>query len=121
MKARWVIFGVFLLAVAVSPAAMRAVPLAPAFTSPPTTKFEIHTNYARHKHQSLRKVISSLPGHRPATRLHRIRGKKLSIERAMLKAQGSSTPSRYVFSIAQVRPQNSDGPNPSRGPPASSL
>lgn len=120
MKARWIIFGALLLALAVSPPALRAMPRALSVSSCKTSKSQIRTNHAgRPKLQ--REVAYSLPAHRPATRLHRNRGKKLSIERGFVRAQGFSAPSRYVFSMPRARLQDLDGPNPSRGPPTQSL
>lgn len=121
IKARWAIFGTLLLALSVSPTAMRAMPRTLSLFTPPTAKSQTHTNRVSHRHSEARKVVSSQPGHRPATRLHKIRGKKLSVDRDVLNAQASSAPSQYVFSIARVRQQDTGGPNPSRGPPAQSL
>ena len=121
MKARWIIFGALLLALVVSAPAMRAMPRALRVSPCQASKSQTPANHAAGKVKPLREVTYSLPVHKPATRLHRIRGKKLSIERGFMRAQGSSAPSGYVFSIAREPQQDSDGPNPSRGPPSQSL
>lgn len=119
MNARRIIFGALLLALAVSSSAQRATGQSPSARSCHAGKPLIHTSYSRQARKSPRKVAVSLPGHRgPAARLHRKRGKKISIERGLAIAQGCSAPSRYLFSLAPVRMQDPDGPNPSRGPPA---
>jgi hypothetical protein len=122
MKARWLIFGVLLLAFVVSPSEMRAIPHVPRMYPCPIAKTRVRNNYARQSQRAPREVAYSLPGHhRPAPRLHRIRGKKISIERSFIAATGSALPSRYVFAISPASLEGPDGPNPSRGPPSQSL
>jgi len=118
MKARWIILGAVLLAFVVSPTAMPAMAHGLSVSPCRIAKSQSPASQARHRRQAMRAVAFSLPGHRPATRLHRIRGKRLSIEQGLLKAQRSSAPSWYVFPVSQARLQDADGPNPSRGPPA---
>ncbi len=119
MNARRIIFGALLLALTLSPSALRATSRSLSARSCQAGKPRIHTSHVRQAPKSPHRVSVSVPGHRgPAARLHRKRGKKISIERGLAIAQGSSAPSRYLFSLAPVRVQDPDGPNPSRGPPA---
>jgi hypothetical protein len=118
MNARRIIFGALLLALTVSPSALRATSRSMSARSWQAGTPLIHTNYGRQARKSPDKVAVSLPGHRgPAARLHRKRGKKISIERGLAIAQGCSAPNCYLFSLAPVRLQDTHGPNPSRGPP----
>jgi len=55
--------------------------------------------------------------HAPATRLHRIHGKKISVQEALVLASGSCTLTNFLVPDAHVDQQDMDGPNPSRGPP----
>jgi hypothetical protein len=122
MKARWVIFGVLLLAFVVSPSEMRAMPRVARVYPCLIAKARVGNNYARQRQRAPREVAYSLPGqHRPTPRLHRIRGKKISIGRTLIAAAGSSSPSRYIFAISPASLDGPDGPNPSRGPPSRSL
>lgn len=123
MKTRGIIFGALLLALALSPSALRAMSRsssAPSWSahSCQILKPQSHTSYGRQAQKSPHKIGASLPGHRgPAARLHRNRGKKISLQRGFAIARGCSEPSGYLFSLAPVRMQDPDGPNPSRGPP----
>lgn len=118
MKARRIILGALLLALVVSPSAMRAMSRslsAPACQAP---RPRIYTTHAGRTERAPRKVADSLPGqNRPAPRLHRIRGKKISIQRGFVAPQRCSAQSRYLFAMAPVTLEDPDGPNPSRGPP----
>lgn len=122
MKARWIIFGALLLALVVSPSAMRAMPRVQRVFSPcQIAKSQIRGNYGKQRHKAPREVAYSLPGqHRPAPRLHRNRGKKINIQRGLMTMARCFAPCRYVFSITSAPLDVSDGPNPSRGPPAQS-
>lgn len=122
MKARWIILRALLLALVVSPSALRAMPRLLSVPSCQNAKSQIRANHARQKHKTGLEVAYSQPGHhRPAQRMHRIRGKKIGIERGFIAGQGSSARNRYVFSVSRARLQDPDGPNPSRGPPSQSL
>lgn len=122
MKVRWIILRALLLVLVVSPSAMRAMPRQLSIHACRTAKSHIRTTYNRQRHTVPQEVAYSQPGHnRPEPRMHRIRGKKVSIQRGFATAQAGSAPARYVLSISQALLQNPDGPNPSRGPPAQSL
>lgn len=122
MKARWIIFRVLLLVLVVSPTSMRAMPRVMPVVPCQIAKSEIRTTYDKQRHRAPREVAYSLPGqHRPAPRLHRNRGKKISIERGLVALSGSSAPSRYIFSIVSAPLDGREGPNPPRGPPAQAL
>jgi hypothetical protein len=122
MKARWILFRALLLVLVVSPTAMWALPRTLSLPSCQTPKHQIRTSYDGHGHRTTHQLVASLPGHHgPATRLHRKRGKKISISRGFVIAQGSSATSRYRFSKVSVCMWDQDNPNPSRGPPALSL
>lgn len=119
MKARWVIFGALFLAAFVSPSAMRAMPRVSSVYPCLAAKSRILPTYQRQRQPAPREVAYSLPGqHRPASRLHRNRGKKISIERGLMTFAGCSAPRPYVFSPTTAPLDTPAGPNPSRGPPA---
>lgn len=118
MRVRWITFGALLLALVVSPSAARAMTHSlSGYACQPSTP-QIGSGY-RHGQRSPWNIADSFPGHnRPVPRLHRIRGKKISIERGFAVAQARAAQGRYLFSISPTRQQNPDGPNPSRGPPS---
>ena len=128
MKARWIIFRTMLLALVVLlPSAMRATPRMPSTqralnVSPcQTVRPQIHAKGLRQR-QRMREAAYSLPGqHRPASRLHRNRGKKINIERDRMAGPGCRFLRRYILSMAPAPLDAPDGRNPSRGPPALSL
>lgn len=120
MKARWIIFRVLLLVLVASPSAMRAMPR--SLGGPACRIARIHASYARPAHQIMRGALYTLPPHhRPTPRLHRIRGKKISIQSSLIVAEGCPGQCRYSFLIYPARMQEPDGPNPPRGPPTSYL
>ena len=119
MKARIFILGAMLLALAVSPSAMRA---ATGKLSAPSCHAPTHRHAGRRSQAALHKLALTLPGHRnPSPRLHRIRGKKINAQSGFAFERGRTAPARYLFSFALIAPQIPGGPNPSRGPPQVSL
>lgn len=56
--------------------------------------------------------------HAPATRLHRIHGKKISVQAALVLTPRSCTLTHILVPDVRVDQQDMDGPNPSRGPPS---
>lgn len=59
----------------------------------------------------------SNPGHNPAQRLHRTRGKKINVEQSFTLAQGRSGGNSRAFADDSARLQDLHSYNPSRGPP----
>lgn len=122
MKARSILFRALLVVLVVSPTAMLALPQALSVRSCQTPQPQIRTRYEAQGHRTTHLLVASLPGHHgPATRLHRNRGKKISVQRGFVTTQGSPASSRHLFSNASVCMLDQDGPNPSRGPPALSI
>jgi hypothetical protein len=67
----------------------------------------------------LDQFVASTQRHRaPAPRLHRIHGKKISVQAALVLAPRSCTLTDILVPDAHVDQQDMDGPNPSRGPPS---
>lgn len=122
MNARWIILRALLLALmALSPSAMRATPPTLSVSPCQIARAQIRTS-APMQRQKMREVAYSLPGqHRPASRLHRNRGKKISIERDLIAGPGCLPPCQYIFATTPVPLDGREGPNPSRGPPVLTL
>jgi|ERR1700722_2506011 hypothetical protein len=119
MKARIFILGALLLALAVSPSAMRASSRALVVPSCHAPKSHVRVGHGRNAQGAPRKIAATLPGHHgPAPRMHRIRGKKISNQGIFVAASGRTAPRGYAFSPVLVSMQYPDGPNPSRGPPS---
>jgi hypothetical protein len=67
----------------------------------------------------LDQFVDSTQRHRaPAPRLHRIHGKKISVQAALVLTTRSCTLTHILVGDARVDQQDMDGPNPSRGPPS---
>jgi len=83
-----------------------------------TAGFELRLHLAgtaNHRHDL---VASPLQHHKPATRVSRKRGKKISIQSSGLPATRCYSPGRYLVPFASAARQHPRGPNPSRGPPS---
>ena len=120
MKARSFIVRVLLLALVLAPSAIRA---SARQLSPPScrvAKWQSPASRASVKASgSLVQLVASTPGHHaPAPRLHRFRGKKISIERGLVATPRRITSTHFLVSDARVSQMELDGPNPSRGPPS---
>ena len=65
------------------------------------------------------RLLSSMPRHHaPSPRFHRIRGKKISLQRAIAPTRRCHARESFLPSLVSVMQQVADGPNPSRGPPS---
>jgi hypothetical protein len=119
MKARIFILGALLLAFAVSPSAMRASSRVIGVSSCHASTSNVRVRHGKNGLGAADRIAVKLPGHHaPAQRLHRIRGKKISVQRSLYLAAGRTALPGYVFSAVLVSMQDPDGPNPSRGPPS---
>ena len=120
MKARSFIVSALLFALVLVPSALRAS--ANHFGAPScgAAKPPLRASHAGEETGGARdQFVASMPGrHAPAPRLHRIRGKRISIRRGLLLTPGGCTPMHFVLSDAHVGQQELGGPNPSRGPPS---
>ena len=120
MKTRAFFVGALLFAMVLAPSALRASarPLGASSCQLPKTQLHNRSFKAQRGHTS-GVLLASLPGHhRPAPRLHRIRGKKIGIQRIFALTPRSDARANFLFSFASVIQQDLDGPNPSRGPPS---
>jgi hypothetical protein len=120
MKARSLILRALLFAIVLAPSALRisARPLsAPSCRIP---KVQLRSDHVNAKAASIPdRFVGSTAGHRtPAPRLHRIRGKKISIQNGFTSAPRCYAQTIFRFSAAPFVQQDMDGPNPSRGPPS---
>jgi len=117
MKTRIFIVRALLFALVLAPAAMRvsAKPLgAPSCRvgNPQLRAIDGQAGWI------LDQFEASTQHHRaPATRLHRIHGKKISVQAALVLTPRSCTLTHILVPDAHVDEQDMDGPNPSRGPP----
>jgi hypothetical protein len=120
MKARSFIIRALLFAVVLTPFAMRMSARQLGAPSCRVVKSRSHASRARVEgSSSLDQLVAFRPAHHaPAPRLHRIRGKKISIERGLAQTPRGYTPTHFLFSDAREGQQEVDGPNPSRGPPS---
>ena len=120
MKARSLILRALLFAVVLAPSALRASarPLsAPSCTvlKPQVRAGSVRVNAVRTPDQ----LVAAMPGHHgPAPRLHRIRGKKISMQRGFASAPRCYARTVFLFSAESFAEQEMGGPNPSRGPPS---
>ncbi len=118
MKARSFIVRALLSALVLVPFAMRTSAKPLGALSCHVTKPQFRTVRAG-GHRALDQLVASMPGHHaPAPRLHRIRGKKISIQRGLVQMPRSFTPTHFLVLDARVGQHDMDGPNPSRGPPS---
>lgn len=120
MKARSFIVSALLFAIVLAPSALRASAShfgAPScrVAKPPLRAGRAGGETSRARDQ----LVASMPGHHaPAPRLHRIRGKRISIQRSQLLTSECYAPRRFLITDVQVGQQDHGGPNPSRGPPS---
>jgi hypothetical protein len=120
MKARSFIVRALLFALVLAPSAMRMSAKQLGVPSCRVAKSHSHASRAGVKTGgSLDQLVAFTPGrHAPSPRLHRIRGKKISIERGPVATPRRHTPTHFLIADARVGQQEMDGPNPSRGPPS---
>ena len=120
MKAPSFIVRVMLFAVVLAPFALRASARPMGAPSCRIAKPHFRASHGSGQtDRSLDQLVAFLPGHHaPAPRLHRIRGKKISIERGLAPPPPCSTPMYFLVSDTYAGQQDMDGPNPSRGPPS---
>ena len=120
MNARAFFVRALLLAVVLAPSAMRASvrPLGASLCRVPKPQLPAGS-FKGHAGHTPDELVGWLPNHHgPTPRLHRIRGKKISIQRAFALAPRCYTRTSFLFSFASAVQQDMDGPNPSRGPPS---
>jgi hypothetical protein len=120
MKSRWSIAIALLFALLLAPSAMRASVRPMGSTSCQVAKGQFHVNsIGRQAGGNLAQILASKPGqHTPAPRLHRNRGKKINIEGTAIPSLQCVAATRRQTSCMSFVQENSDGPNPSRGPPS---
>ena len=120
MKARRFIFQALLFALLLSPSSLLALPRPFGAPSCELPKAQFRVNHSARKTRTAPpELLAALPSdQRPAPRMHRIRGKKVSVEREFVLDLFHSEESRYQFTFSTVERQDSDGPNPPRGPPS---
>jgi hypothetical protein len=120
MKARAFFIRALLFAIVLAPSALRASarPLAAPLCSVPSPHLRagsVGVKFVSAPDQCL----ASTPGHHgPAPRLHRIRGKKISVQRGFASAPRCYASTGFLLSAASLVQQDMGGPNPSRGPPS---
>jgi hypothetical protein len=120
MKARSLILRALLFAVVLAPSALRtsARPLrAPSCTvlKPQKRAGLVGVKAVLTPDQ----LVAAMPGHHgPAPRLHRIRGKKISIQSGFVSAPRCHARTVFLFSAESFVQPDMGGPNPSRGPPS---
>jgi hypothetical protein len=120
MKARSLILRALLFAMILAPSALRtsAKPLGAPSCRVPKPELRVSTAEAKVGNTS-DKFVVSMPGHhRQAPRLHRIHGKKISIQGGFTSAPRFQARTSFLFSPTSLVQQDMDGPNPSRGPPS---
>ena len=118
MKARSFIVRALLFAVVLAPSALRtwAKPLGASSCRVAKTQLQV-SRMSRQNGEA--KLVATLPRHHaPAPRLHRIRGKKISIQAGLVLTARSYSPTHFLIKDALVSQQDLNGPNPSRGPPS---
>ncbi|MGC1422235.1 MAG: hypothetical protein WA354_13255 [Terracidiphilus sp.] len=120
MKARIFILRALLFALVLAPSALRTSARPLGASSCRVAKPELRASHEdRRTGEVLDQLVASTPGnHAPATRLHRIRGKKISTQWGLVATPLSCAPSHFLVSDVRVCEQDMDGPNPSRGPPS---
>jgi hypothetical protein len=120
MKAHSFIVRALLFAVVLAPAAMRLPATSPGALSYRVARPQLPASHAEGPTlRTLDQFVTSMQRHRaPAARLHRIRGKKISTQAAPGLTPRCCTQTEILISDAHVGQHDSDGPNPSRGPPS---
>lgn len=120
MKARSFIVRALLFAVVLAPSAIRTYARQLGVPSCRVAKSQSHPSRAKvATSSSLNQFVAFMPGHHaPAPRLHRIRGKKIIIERGLEQTPPKYASTHFLISDAPSGQQEMDGPNPSRGPPS---
>lgn len=120
MKARSFILRALLIAVVLAPFALPATarPLGAHSCRVPKAQFRTAPEVIQAPRPT-EQLVASIPGHRgPTTRLHRIRGKKINIERGFASAPRCFARTRFLLSAVSLMQQELGSPNPSRGPPS---
>jgi hypothetical protein len=118
MKARSFVVRALLFALMLVPPALRTSARPLGALSYRVAKPQLRVSHAGGQ-TALYQLVAPTPGHQaPAPRLHRIRGKKISIQSGLISTPRSYTPTHFLISDARVGQQDMDGPNPSRGPPS---
>ncbi|HTM15434.1 MAG TPA: hypothetical protein VL135_00965 [Terracidiphilus sp.] len=118
MKAHRLIVRALLLISLLSPLGLRA--FGSRISSP---SCQVLTNSARHQHQrqiarSSVDVVLAAPAHRsPAQRIHRLRGKRINLDRSFVLPPASAPIAKPPSSIITLEARTPNGPNPTRGPP----
>jgi hypothetical protein len=123
MKARSLILRALLFAVVLAPSALWASARslgAPSCTVLKPQVRQVRTGWAGVKTvRTPDQLMAAMPGHHsPAPRLHRIRGKKISMQRGFASAPRCYARMVFLFSAESIAEQEIGGPNPSRGPPS---
>jgi len=120
MKARSFIVRALLFALMLVPSALRTSARPLGASSCRIAKSQLRANpVGGQTAGALDQLVASAPGHHaPAPRLHRIRGKKISMQGGLVPTPRSYTAAHFLASDARVGQQDLDGPNPSRGPPS---
>lgn len=121
MKARSFIVRALLFALVLAPSALRtsARPLGASSCGIAKPQLRANPVGGRTAAGALDQLVASTPSHHaPAPRLHRIRGKKISMQGGLGPTPRSCTAAHLLISDARVGQQDFDGPNPSRGPPS---
>ena len=120
MKARSLILRALLFAVVLAPSALRAS--ARPVGAPSCTVLKSQLRAASAGAKAVRtpdQWVAGVPGHHgPAPRLHRIRGKKISVQRGFASASRCYARAVFLFSAESFVQPDMGGPNPSRGPPS---
>lgn len=120
MKARNLIVRALLFGLVLAPSAMRMSARQLGASSCRVAKSQSRASRTSVKTSGfLDQFVAFTPGHHaPAPRLHRIRGKKISIEWGLIQAPRKHASTHFLFSDARIGQQKMDDPNPSRGPPS---
>lgn len=120
MKARSFILRALLVAVVLAPFALRATARPLGAPSCRVSQLQFRdTPAVMQATGATEQLVASMPGHHgPTTRLHRIRGKKISIERGFTSAPRCLARTNVLFSAVSFIQQDIECPNPSRGPPS---
>ena len=120
MKARSFIVRALLFAVVLVPAAMRmgAKPLGAPLCRVANPQL-LAIDAGGQTGWALDQFLASKRSHRaPATRLHRIHGKKINLQTGMAPEPLGCALIHILIADADVDQQDMGGPNPSRGPPS---
>ena len=119
MKARWSIAGALFLALVLAPSASRASARPKSAPSCDVARPRVHSTKAgKRTGANLVQLAASGPSHHaPAPRLHRTRGKKISVQGSTILALQCFAATRFLVPDTLSGRLMMDGPNPSRGPP----